>query len=493
VGFRVGIWCDYGFTLLPDEGIGVLVYNLVQGLLRIEEPVEVVLLVSAGDQSRVASFTGNHEHLRILSRQDRMPRWWRVVHRFLNNWSRASDRIHHGTNRIYEILERWRKNVKDWLANRQGRSPRAIAVPAIIALVLAAPALALAFWITYAIYKYAGATIQIITLPLRKLDQGLSTLNQALLSKEPSNWETARQVNCDAWIVPQVLLNEPLPHPSVVMIHDFASSHFQEEFEKWYPGYHERAAHLIPLRAREAAVCACMSNFIRDSDLLGVLKLPPSKVRVVRTAPPADLPQTDDSSTPSFLRRSYVFFPTAFRPYKNHAGLIQAFRLLRDRYLEDSWDLVFTGEKAGYLPPELRKQVEECGLEGRVHVLGRVDRRMLAALFRQAFATIVPSYYEQGSFQIYEALQAGCPVACSRIPPFLEQCGPMGDSMLYFDPADPEAIGRTILEIRDNREEIRRRQRQESRVLWNRTWDHVARDFLQVCKEMTQMNLRWSA
>jgi len=118
---------------------------------------------------------------------------------------------------------------------------------------------------------------------------------------------------------------------------------------------------------------------------------------------------------------------------------------------------------------------------------------MLAALFRQAFATIIPSYYEQGSFQIYEALQAGCPVACSRIPPFLEQCGPMGDSMLYFDPADPEAMARTILGIRDNREEIRRRQRQDSRVLWARTWDHVAQDFLQVCKEVTPMKLRWSA
>jgi glycosyltransferase involved in cell wall biosynthesis len=396
-------------------------------------------------------------------------------------------------NRSYEIVDRWRKNVKDWLANLQGRWPRAVTVPAIIALVLTAPALALAFWISYAIYKYAGATINILTLPIRKLDQGFRELHQFLLTKEPSNWETACQAKCDAWIVPQVLLNERLPHQSVVMIHDFASSHFQEEFEKWYPGYHKRAAHLIPLRAQEAAICACMSNFIRDSDLLGVLKLPLSKVRVVRSAPPADLPEVDSSSIPSFLRRPYIFFPTAFRPYKNHAGLIQSFRLLRDRHQEDSWDLVFTGEKAGYLPPELRKQVEECGLQDQVHVLGRVDRKMLAALFRQAFATIIPSYYEQGSFQIYEALQAGCPVACSRIPPFLEQCGPMGDSMLYFDPADPEAMARTILGIRDNREEIRRRQRQDSRVLWARTWDHVAQDFLQVCKEVTPMKLRWSA
>src|SRR5713226_2872515 len=66
--FRVGIWCDYEQPILPDEGIGVLVYNLVQGFLDLEEPVEVVLLVKPGWQKQVASFTGRHDRLRIASR-----------------------------------------------------------------------------------------------------------------------------------------------------------------------------------------------------------------------------------------------------------------------------------------------------------------------------------------------------------------------------------------------------------------------------------------
>ena len=34
---RIGIWCDYGVTLTPTEGIGVFVYNLVAGLLELDE------------------------------------------------------------------------------------------------------------------------------------------------------------------------------------------------------------------------------------------------------------------------------------------------------------------------------------------------------------------------------------------------------------------------------------------------------------------------
>jgi hypothetical protein len=73
--FRIGIWCDYGFTYVPNEGIGVVIYNLVQGFLALEECVEVVLLVKAGDQERVASFTGQHERLRIVSRLNGSLSW----------------------------------------------------------------------------------------------------------------------------------------------------------------------------------------------------------------------------------------------------------------------------------------------------------------------------------------------------------------------------------------------------------------------------------
>ena len=77
--------------------------------------------------------------------------------------------------------------------------------------------------------------------------------------------------------------------------------------------------------------------------------------------------------------------------------------------------------------------VDAYGLRSRVHVLGVVDRRTLAALYRGAFAVLVPSLYEQASYQIAEAMYCNVPVACARIPPFLEQCAPLGDAIVYFE------------------------------------------------------------
>jgi glycosyltransferase involved in cell wall biosynthesis len=158
---------------------------------------------------------------------------------------------------------------------------------------------------------------------------------------------------------------------------------------------------------------------------------------------------------------------------------------LRNHHAEDSYDLVFTGIRK--VPKELDRKIADLGLRERVHALGCVDRSTLAALYRCAFATIVPSLYEQGSFPIYEALHWGCPVACSNIPALVEQCQPLGDAMIYFDPHNPEAIARAILQIRDDWETIRARQQAARPRLWQRTWRHAAQDWLRLLREAMEL------
>jgi glycosyltransferase involved in cell wall biosynthesis len=493
--FRVGIWCDYEQPILPDEGIGVLVYNLVQGFLDLEEPVEVVLLVKPGWQKQVASFTGRHDRLRIASRLDDVLPWKLRLTGFLKVLIRWSDRLSL-RKQLYrssldQIGDRARRSLVDGLESL-GRCARWGKVLSLVLAMTILPFVAVLLWACYAIFRYAVATLQVLTFPGRLLDRGIRRLSGKLI-QESTGSEVAGRLACDAWIVPQALLDQPLPYPAVLLIHDFVSSHFPNEFERWYPGYHEHANRIIRLRAREATICACLSPFIRDADLLGVLDLPRSKVRMVPSAAPADFPEISDELAerlkPSQLTRSFILLPSAFRPHKNHVGLIEALRILRDRHGNNDFDLVFTGERPGILPPVLLRLVEDYGFQRSVHVLGRVQRRTLAALYKCAFATIVPTLYEECSFPVSEALHWGCPIACSRIPAHLELCGPMGDAMLYFDPHDPKAIAKTILQIRDYRPTVRERQRVASGVIWQRTWKDVARDFLNVCKDAASLSL----
>src|SRR2546425_9591540 len=64
---HIGILCDYGFTLLPKSGIGVFVYNLIDGLLTLSPRPQITLLTHPGDQEGLAECAERwQDRVRIL-------------------------------------------------------------------------------------------------------------------------------------------------------------------------------------------------------------------------------------------------------------------------------------------------------------------------------------------------------------------------------------------------------------------------------------------
>lgn len=490
-----GIWCDYGnTTILGGEGIGVFLLNLVEGLLRLDDELVLALLVADGDQQSAAvsalkAKAGNRVHVLpkpvpserpILS-----PRRAADMIRF---WIRSSDRAAIGWDDLQARLRPRRRAYATALRRRldrlieRGRSgdARVLATGAVVG----PPAFALA-WSAYTGWQVSTALGKGALLPVKFFDHLVRRLIATLyLPEDRPLPHSVLRAGCDAWLIPYVGLHHPLPPRSVLVIHDLVHLHHPEVFP---PEFRTRLDVVVLRRSAEAALVACMAKFIRDTDLIGALRLPLDKTRVIPPAAPSDLPQvseeTVDRLVPPSLRRPFLLYPAAFRPYKNHRALVDALCELRDRGA-DWLDLVFTGTTE--LPFELAQMIDEFGLQHRVHVLGFVDRSVLAALYRRAFATIVPSFYEEICFPIYEALQSGCPVAGSRIAPFLEHYGSMGDAMLYFDPAQPGEIAEVVLAIRADRDGIRERQRVASQALRRRTWDDAAREWLAILREAAE-------
>jgi glycosyltransferase involved in cell wall biosynthesis len=432
---HLGILCDYGVPLRPQSGIGVFVHNLVQGLLSSQPSVRITFLVSPGGQEDLQYLVQRWQpRVRIISAAGSPFRWSLRVRKLM----RAAVVLDAGAKRCQQ---------------RAGSALRRI-VP-----------------------------ISTVLKPIRALLGKAKRAVRRMLERR------IKPYDCDVWLVPFSGCKSRLATPSVLVIHDVVWKHFPDCLDG---ASRLTMENLVPRRAAEATLCVCMSQFIRDTDLLGVLNLPPEKVRMVPPAAPIDFPVLDEVSAedlrPPALKRSFLLFPGAFRSYKNHQTLVEALRFLRDEHGVQDLDLAFTGENDA--PEELLRLVVELGLEHRVHFLGCVERNTLAALYRLAFATVMPSLYEQGSFPVYEALSAGSPVACSDIPALREQCAALGDAMLYFDPHDPGNIAQVIARILSDRAGIIARQQAASRPLWRRTWEHAARDWLDVFREAIDSD-RW--
>jgi glycosyltransferase involved in cell wall biosynthesis len=486
---RLGVWMDYGETLGPCDGIGVFVHNLLHGLLDSNESLELVLQIHPGDEQVVQLFVEKAPtRVRISPAPDQTHGFRQLAYRGLIAWVVCSDRVKRVkaslSARATRRLDLAGRTIRDYMWSVVTRASRRWWCDVFTTFTVL-PALCLLVWLAYSVWQVFATAGRIVVLPLERLDYLIRLLSETRrrISRKRAV-ALAKQTGCDVWVIPHAGFTQPLDFPAVLFIHDLVPFHFPEGFD---PALVRTLRRVIPARAREATICACMSQFIRDHDLVGALGLEPEKVRMVRPAPPGDFPHIEDAQAallrPRALRRPFLFYPSAFRPYKNHAGLIRALQILRDELGEGDFDLVFTGQRRGEMPILLERLADQINTRNQIHVLGHVDRGVLAALYKEAFATLMPSYYEQGSFPVYEALHWGCPVAGADIPSLREQCAAMGDAMLYFDPHDPSAIARVICALRDGRESVRQRQQQTRQLLWQRTWNQVAAEWLGVFRE----------
>jgi glycosyltransferase involved in cell wall biosynthesis len=431
---RIGIWCDYGFTLEPSEGIGVFVDNLARGLVRADPSCQVVLKAHQG-QERVLDSTvaGGLNRISVIAG----PRMSRLRRRVVRNC----------------------KKIRRALNQPTRKRP-------------------LAFHI----------------------DQLGKRIVEHLIA--PSTAELNAHIDsCDVWLLPYVGCEQDFSRPTVVAIHDLVCYHFPDMMQ---PAKLAALKRLIDRVSNRATLAACMSEFICKHDLIGTLDLPINRVRVIKAAVPDDFgmgqaqPMPGDAAPvinaphaslkgllPFPAETPFLFYPAAFRTYKNHRCLVDALHLIKQRS-NVAWKLVFTGIHR--CPKPLEAQIARLGLKNDVVVLKKVSRAALEQLYRSAFATVVPSLYEQGSFPIMEALHCHCPVAASDIPALREQFADMRGSMFFFDPHSPATLVPVIESIWNDRASVIESQARGFSSLRQNTWEKSAQEWLLIFREAIELS-----
>lgn len=143
------------------------------------------------------------------------------------------------------------------------------------------------------------------------------------------------------------------------------------------------------------------------------------------------------------LPERFVYLPNQFWKHKNHATVIRALGMLRDRGIGVA--VAASGTQADprhpHLMEELKALVVELGLEHQFRFLGMVPRADVYALMRAALAVLNPSAFEGWSTTVEEAKALGAPLVLSDIPVHREQ---VGEVAVYFDQESPDAIARAL-------------------------------------------------
>ncbi|MCS6976154.1 MAG: glycosyltransferase family 4 protein [Gemmatales bacterium] len=453
---HLGIFADYGTTLQPDEGIGVFVHHLLAALLRVEPDMRITLWVHPGEEHRV------QRQLRRYGNAVRVfpPARWAWLGGWLDAIESARcflrDRL---MSRLSGTFQR--RFILTW--KRGGGFRLALAIVMLMVLPFA--------WLAAVGYHVlVHGLLRALAFPGEVLLRGWSETH------------LPRQPDCDVWLLPLGRTSVTFQAPEVVVLWDLAHHHVANVFG---PEMAETTDTLFARRVDRAAVVVCGADCVRHDDLLRVFPHAAEKMRVIPLSIPDDMkPATrlekEQVRQRYGLYRPFLFYPAALRAHKNHATLIEALHRLRTK-LGCDLDVVCTGK--GELPSDLADLIAERNLQQHVRFLGLVNRDELRALYGLSTATVVPSLHEGFGLPVLEALACGALLTCSDLPSFRELLDGVEDAVILFDSRNPDDVARAVAQTLRDRDRLANAQRRAVRKLAQRTWEDVARDYLEVFRK----------
>jgi glycosyltransferase involved in cell wall biosynthesis len=204
---------------------------------------------------------------------------------------------------------------------------------------------------------------------------------------------------------------------------------------------------MLKLKVERSAFVRCISEDGRREVLRIVGEQLQHKVKVLHMG--VRLPNTPPEKTCLTRQVFVIACPANLVPVKGHRFLIEACALLRERGVRNFKCLII-GD--GPLETELRRQVEELGLEEVVKFMGRLPHEKLIQMYEQGEVDVVviPSIVtEEGEKEgipiaLMEAMAYGIPVISTEtggVPELLSGAG------IIVPPKSPQALAEAIIEL----------------------------------------------
>jgi len=180
--------------------------------------------------------------------------------------------------------------------------------------------------------------------------------------------------------------------------------------------------------------------------------IPENKIKVVYSGFPTpykgggaeEKPQIDSSQF-SISTNKYILFLGTVERRKNVQGLIDAFRVLNEKYKITDYDLVISGGR-GYGGRKIETNIRNLKPEirNKIKIIGYVEEEDKKELYGRASLFVYPSFYEGFGFPPLEAMANGCPVVTSNSASLPEIAG---GASLMVDPYNINEIASAMAQI----------------------------------------------
>jgi glycosyltransferase involved in cell wall biosynthesis len=273
------------------------------------------------------------------------------------------------------------------------------------------------------------------------------------------------------------LLFSPVPESPVftscryiITVHDFIPLRFPNrssplyQYCKWHvPNVLNQATHII------------CNSIATASETIDRFQISASKVTPILLGYDVDRFYTNNEE--KIADPPYFLYVGRHDPYKNVGRIVAAFGRLSNC---DRYELWLGGSGDSRYTPQLRTQVAELGLEGRVKFLEYIPYNDLPQIVRQARALVFPSLWEGFGLPVLEAMACGTPVITSNLSALVEVAG---DAAILVNPYEVNEIAAAMSDLSQD-DELHRQLRQAGlRRASQFNWEQTAQATINILQQ----------
>ncbi len=268
--------------------------------------------------------------------------------------------------------------------------------------------------------------------------------------------------------------------PMVTVFHDLQYLR-HPEYYRWFDLPFWSA--MLPASARRSRRIVALSETVKE-DVVHYYGYPANRIAVAPHGVEPEFDEVAERRRREPPTEKLILCVSTLHPHKNLHGLLTAFAQFREA--NTGWKLCLAGMK-GFETERIEARRRELRLEDSVTITGWIPRAELYDLFARAAAFVYPSQFEGFGIPVLEALAAGVPAACSRLPSLAEIAGACAT---FFDPNRIDEMVRAVEAITSDtpeRERLRQAGLERARDF---TWERSARALVRVFEEVVQEKTR---
>ncbi len=254
--------------------------------------------------------------------------------------------------------------------------------------------------------------------------------------------------------------------PRVVTSHDLIPLRYPAHYATRGEGFGPGRRLLDRRRYGSARHVIAISHATAD-DLIRILGIPACRITIVYNGVRLEAWSAEPAAADATLRERYEL-ADRFLVYagdgdwrKNAEGMLRALALARSARPGLNLQLAWAGKLNEARQRAISQLAAELGIASSVRLLGFVPDEDLAALYRQAHATLFVSRAEGFGYPVLEAMACGSPVITSNVSSLVEVAGEVAS---LVDPEDPSAIASCIVGL--DQGEAARRERTSAGRAW---------------------------